>query len=236
MREIDPRIRRGLIRQLELRAQGLSNGQTPIGWKAGFGSAAAMEKFDLDGPVIGFLTDASLLPSGGQIDLAGWTRPVAEPELAVRLGHDLAQDATEESAREAIVSVGPAIELADVHPPPEDVEEVVAGNVYHRALMLGVPDLGRPGADLAGLTALVRVNNRIVGETDQLEDLTGRVTAVVTRIARLLGSQGERLRAGEVIICGSVVPPVELAGGDDFEFELTPLPPLAITAIQQGMG
>ena len=233
MSDFDPRIQRGLTRQLALRAQRLSDGHRPLGWKAGFGSLAAMRSLNLDGPLSGFLTDVSIIPSDSQVDLSGWTRPVAEPELAVYLGTDLAGDATEGASREAIVALGPAIELADVHLPPEEVEEVMAANIFHRALVLGSPDPQRPGGDLEGLTALIRLNNSIVGETDRLEDATGRVAAVVTRVAHLLGSQGERLRTGELIICGSVVPPVPLTGGDHFEFELTPLPPLAINALRR---
>src|SRR5438067_3521539 len=37
----------------------------------------------------------------------------------------------------AIAALGPAIELADLNPPPDDVEVVLAGNIFHRRVILG---------------------------------------------------------------------------------------------------
>lgn len=225
----DVRLRRGLERQLELRHELLSAGRSSIGWKAGFGAPAAMERFGLNGPLVGYITDASVIPDGGVIAISTWTHAVAEPELAVYLGEDLAAGCDEQEAMDAIFAIGPAIELADIDPPPEDVVEILAGNIFHRGVVLGEADPARRGADLTGLEARVRLGGVEAAATTRLEDLTGRLVTVVSHLSHLLAEHGEMIRAGELVICGSMVPPLTLTPAATVEFELHPMSPISVT-------
>jgi 2-keto-4-pentenoate hydratase len=181
--------------------------------------------------VVGYLTDASVVASGGEVAIGDWTRPVAEPELAVHLDRDLPGDGDAAGVRAAIAAVAPAIELADVDLPPDDLEVVLAGNVFHRAVVLGEPDPARRGGDVTGLEATVRIDGIEVARVIELEDLTGTVVAVVAHLSRLLADQGETMRAGDVVICGSVVPPLPLKPGSIVEFELTPMLPISVRVL-----
>ncbi|MGH8873071.1 MAG: fumarylacetoacetate hydrolase family protein [Acidimicrobiia bacterium] len=225
----DLRVSRGLERQLEVRRELISSGQAPLGWKAGFGAPASLERFGLGGPLVGFMTDASLIVNGAEVDLTDWGRAVAEPELAVHLGQDLPAAGGETATRAAIYALGPAIELADIDPPPEEVEEILAGNIFHKGVVLGIPDPVRQGADLTGLEARVRLGDQELVRTNRLEDLTGRLVEVIAHLSDLLSDHGETMRAGEVVICGSVVPPIDLAPGTSVQFELYPMDPISIT-------
>ena len=120
---------------------------------------------------------------------------------------------------------GPALELADIDPPPEDPERILAGNIYQRGVALGRPAERR---SLTGATARVVVNGepRLV---DDPEEPTGPLIGLLRHVADLLGAFGERLRAGEVVICGAVVPPVPIAPGDRVEYELHPLGALSLS-------
>jgi 2-keto-4-pentenoate hydratase len=227
----DSRITRGLARQFELRRQLLDNGGRSVGWKAAFGAPASMERFRLDGPLVGFLTDASLTPDGATVDISTWAHPVAEPELAVYIGEDLPTRCSEDEARIAISAIGPAIELADIDASVADVESILAGNIFHRSVVLGAADPARRGADLAGLTARVRLGDEEVAATTRLEDLTGRLIEVVSRLSLLLADHDETMRAGEVVICGSIIPPTTLLSPTAFEFELDPMEPISITLL-----
>lgn len=226
---MNERVTRGLERQLDKRRAMLQSGRRPLGWKAGFGAPASLERFELDGPLVGFMTDASMLDDGATVDITGWGRSVAEPEMFIVLGADLTPGGGEQSTEAAIASVGPAIELANIDPPPDDVEQILAGNIFHEAVILGVPDPGRSGVDLAGLEARVRVDGEEVARTSRLEDLTGRLVAVLSHLSVLLAGHGEVMRAGEVVICGSIVPPIDLTAGMIVEFELHPLSPISVT-------
>ena len=221
----------GLAGQLELRSDLLSQGHRPIGWKAGFGAPAWRERFRIDGPLVGFMTDATLLDDGAEIDISGWPRPVAEPEIAAYLGSDLRPGSGHDGARAVISAIGPAIELADISPPPEAVHEILVGNIFHRGVVLGRSDPGRMGADLTGLEARVRLDGREQARTDRLEDLAGGVIEVVSHLSDLLAGQGEMMRAGDVVICGSVVPPIDLFPGATVEFELHPMEKITLRTL-----
>jgi 2-keto-4-pentenoate hydratase len=221
-------LTRRLRRQLEMRSDLLAAGARPVGWKAGFGAPDWLEKFGLDGPLVGFLTDASIITDDDRADISRWTRAVAEPELAVTIGVDLAPPIDAEKTRAAIASVGPAIELADIDPPPKTVEEILAGNIFHRSVVLGRSDPGRAGGDLTGLEARVGVDGDERARTNELETLTGRVVDVVSHLASVLAAHDELMKAGDVVICGSVVPPIPLTPSARVVFELYPMSPISV--------
>ena len=199
--------------QLARRRALLEAGDAPLGWKIGFGSPAALERLGTTGPLSGFLVRSALVPSGGRVAVSDWTAPVAEPEIAVHLAHDLSAGSRAEDAVAAIGAIGPAIELADVDRAPDDVDAILAGNVYQRAVVLG-PTRAWPGS-LRGLEAVVLRRGVEVGRTDEPEALTGPALGVLLHLAALLEVFGERLRGGDVVITGSVVAPFGLAAGDD---------------------
>jgi 2-keto-4-pentenoate hydratase len=226
----DSRVSRRLERQLARRGELISAGRSHLGWKAGFGAPASLKRFELDGPLVGFMTDASVIADGTSVDITGWGRSVAEPEIFVRLDADLPAGAGVDVTSAAIASLGPALELANIDPPPEDVEEILAGNIFHESVVLGAADLIRRGADLSGLEARVTVDGDELHRTTRLEELTGRILEVVSHLSALLADHGVRMRAGDVVICGSVVPPIDLAPGTTVGFELYPLSPISIRA------
>lgn len=211
----DPRVLSGMKAQLAERRRRLGAGSSHLGWKSGFGAPAAISKFNLPGPLMGYLLQEGRLGSGTTVSLAGWTRPVAEPEIAVYIGADLPAGDDKTSVRQAISALGPAIELADLDPPPEDVEKILAGNIFHRHVILGRRDPARAGADLDGLAAHISRAGKQGSPVTELESNTGRVVDVGSHIANTLASCGERLKAGDVIIAGSVVPPLLLTPEDN---------------------
>lgn len=220
----NPRIQRGTHRMLALRSKQLAAGEQPIGWKMGFGAPASLERFGLSAPLLGFVTDATLHDSPSTVSCAGWQAPVAEPEIAVYLGDDVEPG----HAAEAISGLGAAIELANIYPPSDDIEEILAGNIFHRAVVLGTPDPSRAGGVRGDLRALVAHDGTEIADTTDLESLTGDLIGVVDHAAALLIAAGERLSAGDVVIAGSIVPPLQIKPGEEIVFELAPLPVISV--------
>jgi 2-keto-4-pentenoate hydratase len=62
-----------------------------------------------------------------------------------------------------------------------------------------------------------------VAQTDDPEAMTGRLAAVVRMAADDLAAGGETLRAGDVIITGSVVPALAVEPGQHVTADLGPL-------------
>jgi 2-keto-4-pentenoate hydratase len=225
----DARVLRGMEKQLRLRRQRLSSGERAIGWKVGFGTPAALARLHLDGPLVGFLTDRVLLPAGSSASIRGWTQPAAEPEVAVYLGEDLGGGADRQSARDAIAAVGPAIELADIHFPPDDVEMILAENIYNRHVILGGADASRAGCVLDGLIARISRGARELAPVTDLQIQTGDIVDIVRHVASLLAVFDEKLQAGEIIIAGSIIPPLSVEQNEDLTYTLAPIDTLRIS-------
>jgi 2-keto-4-pentenoate hydratase len=221
----DPRVRVGMSAQLDSRARRLRSGDRPLGWKLGFGSAAARAELGLAAPLIGFLTRSLRLEPSSTVSLGGWSNPILEPEVAIRLAVPLGPDADRPEIEAAVAGVGPAFELVDVHPPPVDVEAILAGNVFSRHVVLGA---ARTDVDLGRLGARVSSGAPPPTLVDRPWALTGDPIGLIGHLADLLAPFGIGLEAGEVIICGSIVPPIGVAPGDRFEYALDPIGEIAI--------
>ncbi|HEX6021155.1 MAG TPA: hypothetical protein VFZ00_04110 [Solirubrobacter sp.] len=176
-----------------------------LGWKVGFGSPAAMEKLGIDRPLVAPITHATLLENGATVDISGWANPMIELEVAVH----------------ANAGIGVALELVDLHAPPEDPQEILAGGIYHRHTILG-PVLrdAHPGGG-----TLTR-DGEVVAQTDDPAALTGGHEAMVRVVEDTIGRP---LRDGEVVITGSIVPPTPIKAGQRWQGEVHPLGALAVT-------
>ena len=224
----DSRVERGLRAQLELRRRRLAEGDRPIGWKVAFGAPQALDLLGLGAPLVGFLTSRALVEPGATYSITGWTKPALEAELAVHMGRDLGAGASRPETQAAIAGLGPAIELADIDRPLEELEAVLAENIFQRGVVLGPPEPARAGGDARGIHARVAVDGEEVGATDDPTALTGELIGVVAHVATLLAAFGETLRAGEVVIAGAVLPHVWPEPGQEVEVELEPLGRLVV--------
>jgi 2-keto-4-pentenoate hydratase len=225
----DPRVARGMQAQLTRRRALLDGGDWPLGWKIGFGSDAAMQRLRITAPLVGFLLQSARLEPDATVSLAGFVKPAAEPEIAVHMGKDLAAGADRDAAAAAIAALGPAIELADIDVPPDDVETILRGNIYQRHVVLGRSDSTRAGGNVDGVTAIAFRGGTEVARTSDPQANMGNVIDLVRHVADLLAACGERLRAGEIIITGSVVAPVYLEPNErEFAFALDPIGKIAV--------
>jgi 2-keto-4-pentenoate hydratase len=221
----DPRIERGMLAQLADRRRRLEAGAVSLGWKLGMGTDAAMAKLGISAPLVGFLLEAARMESGSTCDLSGWRNPRLEPEIAAWMGADLPGDASAEDARAAVAGLGVAIELVDPDPDAGDPEQILAGDIYQRHVLLG-PVV--EGASIAGLELEVTVNGAVEASSDDVTAATGDPYDLIRHVAATVASAGETLRAGEVVICGSIVPALSVSPGDAAEVTLDGLGRLGV--------
>ena len=169
-----------LVRRREMLAQGAE----PIGWKIGFNLPAIQEQLGLDRPLAGFLTSDGLLEDGAEWSLASDGEVVVESEVAVEVGDD----------GRSIAALLPALELTD---PPDleiELEQILAGNIFHRAVAFGPRvEASEPGA------ARILVNGEQHHEIDAA-DAGSKLEGMVSVVAERLAEADERLRAGDRII------------------------------------
>jgi len=225
----DRRIANGMRAQMELRQKLLDDGAKQIGWKVGLGAPAMQVKCGLTAPIVGFLLDRAVLASGATVSLAGWQKPVAEAEIAAYIGRDLPTGADRDDVRRAISALGPAIELADVTSPMDDVQATLAGDIFQRHVILGPRDIMRSGARLDGLKGRVTRSGLDIPVSADLETNIGELVNIVRHVADVTAAIGGGLRAGHVIICGSLTAPMFLGPGErGVEFELAPIGAISV--------
>jgi 2-keto-4-pentenoate hydratase len=196
-------VETGTAAMLTRRREILTTGAEPIGWKVGFNVPEIQQRLGIDAPLAGFLTTDSLVEEGSWDDYP----VVVESEVAVELGDD----------GRSIAALLPALELAD---PPDlelEIEQILAGNIFHRAVAFGPRvETTEPGA------ARILVNGEEQHSIDA-ERTRANLEAMVEAIAARLEAAGEELRAGERIITGVLAPPHEAKEGDTVRLELDAL-------------
>jgi 2-keto-4-pentenoate hydratase len=197
-------VARGTAALLTRRRLILAKAAEPVGWKVGFNAAEIQEKLGIDGPLAGFLTTNGLLEDGAEWSLGKEGEVVVESEVAVELGED---------AR-SIVALLPALELADPPDLDQDVETILAGNIFHRAVAFGPRvETGSPGA------ARILVNGEEQHAVDA-ERAGANLEEMVEAVGRRLEAANERLQPGERIITGILAPPHKAQPGDTVRLEL----------------
>ncbi len=202
----DPRVVEGTRLQLAGRDRMLAAGARRLGWKLGLGAPPAREKWGIKGPVAGFITDATLLDSGATESLSGWTSPVLEAEVAVRVA------ARDDGAR--VGAVGLAIELADLGSGTDDLADLLGADIFHRRTVLGTFD-GDPTTAVGAVT-VERDGTQVDTAADPTALVGGTPAEMTAYLDRYLAGLGEELRDGDVIITGSTVPLVACSGGGHF--------------------
>jgi 2-keto-4-pentenoate hydratase len=187
----------GMRALLARREDELAGGALSVGWKIGINASALQAHFGLSGPVVGYLTDATVHEPGVPIDIASWTHPALEVEVAIRIGSD-----------GAVAALAPALELVDLNLGFDEIEPILAGNVFHRGVIFG-PELVEPEVrDL-------QVEVRRAGERVASGQLTEQPAVTVGVVRSFLDAHGATLMPGERIIAGSLIAPMAVAPGDD---------------------
>lgn len=135
----------------------------------------------------------------------------------MRMAQDLRGGTSPDAATAAIKEILPAIEIADLDPPstPDNLDVVLEGDIYARNVVLCGNT--RFGGSIAGLTSRAIRRGAEMSSTGDPEALTGRIPELVAHVANMLDAFGERLKAGDIIICGSITPPVMIEP-DEVEF------------------
>ncbi len=189
----------------------------PAGFKIG-GTAKRMQDYlGITAPMAGFMEAANIHLSGATLPWSGGYG--VECEIAVRLASDLPPGpCTPAQAADAVAEVFAAIELVENRygPPPMGdlvaigVPTLVADQVYHRAAIIAPPCPAWRALDLATITGRITVNGTMQADGTGAE-LLGHPMNALAWLANSATAHGfGGLRAGQVMMLGSVTPPIWL--------------------------
>jgi 2-keto-4-pentenoate hydratase len=206
---------------LQLAYAGLVGAVPPAGFKIGATAKRMQDYLGLTRPAVGFMAAAGLHRSGVSLPFAGFRGVGVECEIGVRLARDLPHGAHDAAGVAAAVGeVFAAIEIVENRygkPPAGDLKAVgtatlIADQVYHGGAVLGAPAPDWRARDLGAIAGRITVDGTERGAGTGA-DLLGHP---MQALAWLAGSDAAHvfggLRAGQVMMLGSVTPPIWLDG------------------------
>jgi 2-keto-4-pentenoate hydratase len=197
--------------QLALIERRCAAGERQIGWKVGLTSKAIQQQFGFHEPCFGCILETR--PSGHAFAATELIRPGFETEICVRLGRPLAGEVSREEAGAAIAAVHPAFEITETRGDPGQIALMLADNAQQRSVVLGDPVALSPGLRLDEVEACVELNGAMVATGVGAAVLDHPLNSVAW-LAHKLGGYGRSLRAGELVMTGSLVRQFPLAPGD----------------------
>lgn len=201
-------------------AQKLLQGRHIIGWKIGLTSKVMQEALGIDTPDSGVIYDDMDFADGAAVPAGRFIQPRIETEIAFVMKAPLEGNVTREDVLAATAYVNPAIEILDTRILRADPEtgqsrrifDTVADNAANGGIVLG-PQRHAPGAfDLRWVGAIVKKNDEVVATGLGAAVLDDPVMGIVW-LARRMGQYGQRIEAGQVVLAGSFIGPVECPPG-----------------------
>lgn len=198
-----------------------------VGYKIGLTSPRMQAMCGIPHPLGGRILADRVHHSGATIPLSRHVHLGVECEIGVRIGRDVppgsALPSTIEEMGRAVAAVGPAFELVeDRHADYTslDMLSLVADNSWNAGIVLG--EFRSYWPDLAAIEGVLEVNGE---ERDRGfgRDVMGHPFEPLLWLVRHLAERGETLRAGEVVMTGSLVPTRFPAAGDHYVFAVAGL-------------
>jgi 2-keto-4-pentenoate hydratase len=205
----------------------------PGGFKIGATARRMQEYLGLNGPAAGFMALGNIHRSGATVRFADFVRPGVECELAVLLARDLPPGpCTAEQAADAVSELFAGIEIVENRYGELlelGVPTLIADQMFHAAAVLGEPG----GEDWHSLD-IGNLRGRLVVDGQQRDEGVGAdlMGHPMNCLAWLAGSSVAAafggLKAGQVIMLGSVTPPVWLTGPASVTVDFARLPPVQV--------
>jgi len=195
----------------------LGAGERVVGRKIGVTSEAVQTMLDVHQPDFGTLTDAMMFSDGADIPVDRLLiQPRAEGEIAFVLGRDLiGPGVTEQDAIAATRCVRPCFEVVDsrIRDWKIRIQDTVADNASSGVFVLGAAEADPRTVDLKACRIAVDKNGAPLSEGVGAAAL-GSPAYCVAWLANTLARFGIPLRAGEIVLSGSLVPLEPVRAGD----------------------
>lgn len=205
----------------------LTGAASPGGFKIGATARRMQAYLGLDGPAAGFMAFGGLHPSGVTLRFADFVRPGVECELAVRLARDLPPGpCTMAQAAEAVGELFTAIEIVENR--YDDLAALgtptlIADQMFHGAAILGEPGADWQRLDLPTLPGRITVDSHVRGEGVAADLLGHPLNPLAWLASSSVAAAFGGLKAGQVVMLGSVTPPIWLTGPSQVTVEFPPL-------------
>ena len=221
-READITIEDAYQIQQRMIQRRLDTGETIIGKKIGVTSKVVMDMLKVDQPDFGMMTSGMVFNEGEAIDTSTMIAPRAEAEVAFVLKSDLqGPGVTAADVLRATECVVPCFEIVDsrIQDWKIKIQDTVADNASCGLFILGDQAVSPRQVDLVTCGMVVEKNGQQISTGAGAAALGSPVNCVAW-LANTLGHFGIGLKAGEVILSGSLVPLEPVKAGDFMRVEI----------------
>jgi 2-oxo-hept-3-ene-1,7-dioate hydratase len=216
--------------QAALVARKRAAGARVIGWKIGLTSRAMQQALGIDTPDSGVLMDDMLFAHGATVPRGRFIQPRVEAEIAFATRAPLhGPEVTRDEVLAATDWVAPALEILDTRILRADpvtgrariITDTVSDNAANAGIVLGPERHAADAFDLRWVGAIV-TRDGVVEETGLgagvLNDPVTGILWLVHRLARY----GQGIEAGQILLSGSFIRPVEAPPGSRFHADFGP--------------
>jgi len=184
-------------------------GERIIGYKVGCTSPKIREQLRIDHCVTGRLYGSEQHASGVRLSLQKFANLAIEGELAVELAHEPSEeDFAKIGIPTCVARVFPVIELHHhvMRGDQPSAGELIANNALHAGFIAGA---GVSPADITGEPSLESSTLSIFAGNRLLDECSGptlvqTIRASLKWLSEVVRDRGDRLRAGQIILTGSI--------------------------------
>ncbi len=203
----------------------VARGETVVGKKTGVMTAGAQESMGLTEPAYGHLLQSHAVADGSTVAASDFIRPVLECEVTFRMSQPLqGPGVTAKAVLAATESVVASFELVDFRSQTlkPTMAEVLGYNVFAKGFVLGQTPLAPSKIDLPSMVVVLKKNGEEVARGNS-EAVMGDSAAAVAWLVNKMADHNLSLKAGELVLSGTLTPPQPVQAGDHFEAEFSTL-------------
>lgn len=217
-------------------ARKLAEGRRIVGWKIGLTSRAMQDALGIDTPDSGVIYDDMDFADGSTVPAGRFIQPRIETEIAFVMKAPVEGAVTREEVLAATGHVAPAIEILDtrivrvdpVTRQPRRIFDTVADNAANGGIVLGAPRHAPETFDLRWVGAVVTKADEVVATGLGAAVLNDPVMGIVW-LARRMKQYGQRIEAGQVVLSGSFIGPVECPPGTRIHADFGPFGAVSVS-------
>ncbi len=211
-------------------AEGSDGAEKIVGKKIGVTSDAVQSMLGVYEPDFGLLTNQMQFGEGN-VPIGNLIQPRAEAEIAFRLAHDLVgPNISQSDVLAATESVMACFEIVDsrVRDWQIKIQDTVADNASCGVFVIAEKTVNPKDLDLANCRVEVSKNGAFLSE-GLGSAVQGSPLQSIAWLANTFGELGIPLKAGEVILSGSLVPLEPIVAGDQMSMTLDGIGSLDVT-------
>jgi len=199
----------------------LAAGEQIIGWKIGLTSKAMQSALNIDIPDSGVLFDTMHFDNGAYIPKGRFIQPRVEAEIAFVMKFGVSgANVTADDIRAATDYVVPSLEILDTRILRQDpntgrariIVDTISDNAANAGVVLGTKKHRIGDTDLRWVGAIVSRNGE-VEETGLGAGVLNDPVESMVWLVRRLAQYGQGIRAGDIVLSGSFIRPIECPSG-----------------------